>query len=277
MLQKYDALKSSTLLAFTAAIGIAFTPVATADVACNGTDGYGKTVAAYVTEASACIAASDAIRTDFADELVERMNRDRAAAGLQPLQRRDSLDTAAQAHALDMATRDYADHLDKEGRDHLFRVRAFDRSMLAGNTGANVLISESGADAGDIYVAMLEDDLNAENLVREGFTHVGLGVVNDGGVSHVVQVFTTLEGELKQDLPLTLAGTTPIRANLKGKSNEAVAWGITDTVSGEVIAKGNTSRVRASRLGASPAAALDIVVSASTDMLVLKGPLVSAR
>jgi uncharacterized protein YkwD len=277
MLQKYDTLKSSILLAIAAAGGLTIAPFATAEVACNGADGYGPTVATYVTEASACIAASDAIRTDFADELVERMNRDRAATGFKVLERRTSLDKAAQAHALDMATRNYADHLDKEGRDHLFRVRAFDRSMLAGNTGANVLISESGADAADIYVAMLEDELNAENLAREGFTHVGLGVVRHGGTSYVVQIFTTMEGELTQDLPLTLAGTTPIRANLAGKSNEAVAWGITDAASGEVIAKGNTSRVRASRLGTSPAAALDIVVSASTDLLVLKGPLVSAR
>jgi uncharacterized protein YkwD len=277
MLQKYDVLKSSTLLAFAAAGGLAIAPTAAADVACSGADGYGPTVASYVAEASACLNATSLVRADMADELVERMNRDRAQAGLPPLARRASLDTAAQAHALDMATRGYADHLDKEGRDHLYRIRAFDRSMLAGATGANVLISEGGADAGDIYVAMLEDDLNAANLTREGFTHVGLGVVKDGGQSYVVQVFTTMEGELKQDLPLTMAGTTPIRATLKGNSREAVAWGLSDAVSGEFIAKGNTSRVRASRIGASPAAALDIVVSASTDVMVLKGPLVSAR
>jgi hypothetical protein len=62
MLQKYDTLKSSILLAIAAAGGLTIAPFATAEVACNGADGYGPTVATYVTEASACIAASDAIK-----------------------------------------------------------------------------------------------------------------------------------------------------------------------------------------------------------------------
>ena len=277
MLHLYDKIKSTSLLAFAAAGGAIFAPIAIADTACNAADGYGASVAAYVTEAAACIEASSAIRADFAEELLERTNRDRAAVGLSPLVQRDSLNMAAQAHAIDMAARDYADHVDKEGRDHLFRIRAFDRSVLVGATGANVLITETGADAGDIYVAMQEDDFNAENLVRDGFTDVGIAVVKDGGQAYTVMVFAQVEGELNEKLPLTLAGTSPIRATLIKSDRETVGWGLTDQVSGELLAKGKTQRLRAARLGKSDAAALDLVVTAGTDQMILKGPLVSAQ
>ena len=277
MLHLYDKLKSASLLAFAAAGGALLSPMAMADTPCNAADGYGLSVAAYVTEASACIEASTTIRHDFVEELLERTNRDRAAAGLSPLVQRDSLNMAAQAHAIDMATRDYADHTDKEGRDHLFRIRAFDRSVLVGATGANVLITETGADAGDIYVAMQEDSFNADNLVRDGFTDVGVAVVKDDGQAYTVMVFAQVEGELNEALPLTLAGTSPIRATLTKSGREAIGWGLTDQASGEILAKGKTQRVRATRLGGTQAAALDLVVTVGTDHMILKGPLVSAQ
>jgi uncharacterized protein YkwD len=277
MLHLYDKVKSSSLLAIAAAGTVFFAPMAIADTSCYAADGYGASVAAYVTEASACIEASGAIRGDFVEELLARTNRDRAVVGLSPLVQRDSLNMAAQAHAIDMAARDYADHADKEGRDHLFRIRAFDRSVLVGSTGANVLITETGADAGDIYVAMQEDSYNADNLVRDGFTDVGIAVVKDGGQAYTVMVFAQVEGELNEALPLTLAGVSPIRATLAKGNRETIGWGLTDQASGEVLAKGKAQRVRATRLGATQAAALDLVVTAGTDQMILKGPLVSAQ
>lgn len=277
MLHFYDKVKSTSLLALAAAGGLVISPMASADTACQLNDGYGASVAAYVTEASACIESSTAIRSDFVDELLERVNRDRANAGLSALTLRDGLTKAAQAHAIDMAARDYVGHTDMEGRDHLYRLRAFDRSVLAGATGANVLITETGADAGDIYVAMQEDANNADNLTRDMFTDIGIAVVKDGGRAYTVMVFAHVQGELNEALPLTMAGTTPIRATLAKGNLETIGWGLTDQASGELLAKGKAQRVLANRLGDSTAAALDVVVTTGRDQMVLKGPLVSAQ
>jgi uncharacterized protein YkwD len=277
MLQFYDKIVSTALLALAAAGGGMFAAVAQDAPACDPSDGYGISLTKYVAEASSCVAQSEAFRTDFADELLTRTNRVREQAGLAPLTRRASLDQAARAHALDMAARNYASHTDLEGRDHLYRIRAFDRSMLVGATGANVLIAGTGADAGDIFVLMQEDELNDANLMRAGFTDIGIAVAKTDGQAYVVQVFASQEGELKEALPLTLSGTTPIRARLAGTGRETVGWGLTDQASGELLAKGNGTRVRASRLGDTLGAALDIVVNASHETQVLKGPLVSAQ
>ncbi|MDJ0921441.1 MAG: CAP domain-containing protein [Henriciella sp.] len=277
MLQKYDTLKSISLLAFAAAGGLAFAPAAMSESACQASNGYDQPLSAYVAEASACIESSDTLNADLSDQIIELMNTDRIGVGLMPLQRRASLDLAAAAHALDMAARDYASHQDKEGRDHLYRMRAFDRTVLFGDTGANVLITEAGSDANAIYVSMLQDQQNGLNLVHDGFSDVGLAVVQAEGRTYTVQVFATVEGELNNALPLTLARTAPIRATLADPRHEAIGWGLTDQVSGELLARGGVPRLRAMRLGDADTAALDIVVTARTNTLVLKGPLVSAR
>ena len=275
MLQKYDKTRSLSLLALAAAM-TTLVPVASAQVTCDPSDGYGLSLTAYVNEAAACIAGNAALQAETRDELIARMNRDREAAGVAPLVRRESLDQAASAHAIDMAARGYVGHTDKEGRDHVYRIRAFDRSMLVGATGANVLVTGEDADAGDIYVAMKEDDANASNLVHDGFTHVGAASVLSAGQVYTVLVFAAQAGELREALPLTLASTTPIRATLSDRA-ELVGWGLTDQASGEVLAKGKGSRVSASRLDQTLSAALDLVVTARTDTLVLKGPLVAVQ
>lgn len=277
MLQFYDKLKSTTLLAFAAAGGALLSPAAIAATGCDITDGYAKSLTAYVSEATTCLQASDALRTDMADAVISSVNQERAAAGLDPLTRNASLDKAAAAHALDMMQRRYANHNDIEGRDHVYRVRAFNRSQLIGATGANVLVAAPGASAADIYAKIKADDLNAENLVREGFTDVGMAVAVSNGQPFIVQIFAAVEGEFKQDLPLEVAQGTAIRANLTDDTREVIGWGLTDQASGELLARGKSARLRAASFDSAMTANLDIVVTDQAATYVLKGPAISAR
>lgn len=276
MLQKYDTLKSSLLLALAAAGGAVFTGAAHADKAgCALDNGYATQLAAYVSEATACIETAQNIDTGLADGLFEALNAERAANGLAPLNRRASLDAAANAHALDMSVRIYADHADLEGRDHLHRIRAFDRKMLVGDSGSNVTVSVAAADADGVHARLKQDALNHQNMLREGFTDVGIGVVEEMGQFYVVQVFAAAEGDLRQALPVSGAGSYALTTEWSGRDRQVEGWGLFDTASGEALAASKMPRLRLANLDASESAELDILIAVRNDTYVLKGPLVS--
>lgn len=278
MLQKYDKLKSSLLLALAAAGSAALSGTATAEAAvCGLEDGFSVELASYIEEATACVAAAENIDAVFADGLVAEINAERLAAGQTPLNRRASLDMAAAAHALDMSVRKFAAHADPEGRDHLHRIRAFDRTMLVGASGANVSVVSSSDDAALIHNEIKRDQLNQDNILRAGFTDVGIGVVEQAGQIYVVQVFAAAEGDLDAALPVSASDTQSLSANLMSRDRQVVAWGLTDTASGEMLARSTMPRVSYTALDTGDAANLDILVSVRDRTYVLKGPLVSGH
>lgn len=277
MLQFYDKMKSTSMLAIAAAGGALLAPTAIAATGCNTADGYDAELSAFVTEATTCISESDRLRTEISSEVIALMNADRASAGLRPLGERDGLTKAAAAHALDMSERRYTAHSDMEGRDHIYRVRAFERSLLLGATGANIIKTKPGASAADIYQTLKQDELNAKNLVRDGFTDIGMAIAERGGQFYVVQIFISAQGELQQELPLRVTQNTPIRASLNDGAREVIGWGLTDQASGEILARGKSMRMRSAFLDGSDAAALDFVVTDRQSTYILKGPMITAQ
>lgn len=278
MLQKYDKIKSSLLLAFAAAGGAAISGAAAAATgSCSLDNGYSTDLASYVVEASDCIDAAENFDSKIADELFFALNADRVAQGLAPLTRRTSLDMAAKAHALDMSVRIYADHVDHEGRDHLHRIRAFDRTMLVGASGSNVTVSLAAADSQAVHAKLKRDQLNVANMTRNSFTDIGIGVVEEAGQYYVVQVFAAAEGDFDKAIPVSAKGSQPLNASLADRNRQVIAWGLVDSASGEMLARSTMPRVRFSNLKGSESAALDVLVSVRNDTFVLKGPLVSGR
>ncbi|MEO1552822.1 MAG: CAP domain-containing protein [Pseudomonadota bacterium] len=278
MLQKYDKLKSSLLLAIAAAGGVAISGIAAASEAgCSIENGYASNLASYVAEASACVQAAENFETSIADGLFAEINAERAASGLASLNRRASLDMAAKAHALDMSVRIFADHVDPEGRDHLHRIRAFDRTMLVGASGSNVTVSLATADTKAVHAKLKLDQLNIENITRASFTDVGIGVIEEAGQYYVVQVFAAAEGDFFEAIPVSATGSQPLKASLADRNRQVVAWGLVDTQSGEMLARSTMPRVRFGNIRGSESAELDVLVSARNDTYVLKGPLVSGQ
>ena len=278
MLHKYDKIKSSLLLAFAAAGGAAISGTAAAATgSCSLENGYSMDLASYVAEASDCIETAENFDSTIASELFLALNADRAAQGLAPLNRRTSLDMAAKAHALDMSVRIYADHVDHEGRDHLHRIRAFDRTMLVGASGSNVTVSLAADNAAAVHEKIKRDELNADNMMRSTFTDVGIGVVEESGQYYVVQVFAAAEGDFYQAIPVSAKGSQPLKASLTDRDRQVIAWGLVDSASGEMLARSTMPRVRFNNLNGTDSAALDVLVSVRNDTFVLKGPLVSGR
>lgn len=278
MLQKYDNLKSSLLLAVAAAGGVALSMTASAgEAVCSLENGYAQDLASYISEASACIETAESFDIAFADGLVAEINNERIANGLAPLRRRATLDMAAKAHALDMSERSYAAQADLEGRDHLHRIRAFDRTMLVGASGSNVTVGSSIDRAIDIHKKIKRDTLNVDNMLHASFTDVGVGVIEKAGKYYVVQVFAAAEGDLETAIPVRAKGAQPLHASLLDRDRQVVAWGLSDATSGEMLAKSNMPRVRFSNIRGADAAHLDILVAERDHTYILKGPLVSGR
>lgn len=278
MLQKYDKLKSSLLLAVAAAGGAALSGTATAGEAiCSLDNGYSANLATYVAEASTCVDQATNLDAAFADGLVAEINAERAANGLAPLNRRASLDMAAAAHALDMSARIYAAHADLEGRDHLHRIRAFDRTMLVGASGSNVAVARSADGTVEVHNNIKRDQLNQDNMLRPTFTDIGVAVVEEAGQYYVVQVFAAAEGDLERAIPVSATGAQPLRASLSDRDRQVVAWGLSDASSGEMLARSSMPRVSFTTIRGADTAYLDVLVAARDNTYVLKGPLVSGR
>lgn len=275
MLQKYDKLRTAPLLALAAAGGLFALP-AMAGEACDLSDGYGENLVAYVAEVDACLMDAQAFDTAAEDAVTDLTNTAREEAGLDPLTRRASLDKAARAHALDMASRGYAGHTDLEGRGHVYRMRAIDRQVLASATGANVVVLPEGADAEAIYETIRSDDANRENLARAGFTDTGLGIARAEGRTYVVQMLTTVDGELETPLPLALASATSFSPKVHEDMFRTAGWNLTDA-DGRRLAGGSLMRMHSDSLDFNDAAYLDVLVELDTDTYVLKGPMIAGR
>ncbi|MEQ9314870.1 MAG: CAP domain-containing protein [Henriciella sp.] len=249
---------------------------AQAETVCDLRDGYGEALVSYVQEVEACLETSNDFVTEVEADLAAQTNAARSNAGLAPLIRRDTLDKAARAHAIDMAARNYAGHTDLEGRGHVYRMRAIDRKMLTGATGANVVVMAADASSTEVFDMITSDPANRENLTRETFTDTGIGVARAGDTIYVVQMLTTVDGELDKPMPLSLADATSFQPNIREGMFRTAGWSLGNEA-GKRLAGGSLMRVHADNLGTEANAYLDVLVELNADTYVLKGPIVSVQ
>lgn len=129
-------------------------------------------VPASETAAPALVAARDTI--------ISLTNAARADHGGSPLLADIGLDAVAQAHAVDMADRGYFSHTNPEGEEPWDRARGAGVSFSL--MGENIAINFSAAGA---VSAWMDSPGHRENILREGFGRIGIGV-HEG---HYVQLF----------------------------------------------------------------------------------------
>jgi hypothetical protein len=116
-----------------------------------------------------------------ADEFVQWINRERAAVGAPPLTVSPDLVDGAIHQAWQIANAGTLFHNPDLG------------SVTTGWTA----IGENVAYAGSAWRAhelLMNSPGHRTNILRPGYTHVGVGVVNSGGMYWVAQVFATLPG-----------------------------------------------------------------------------------
>lgn len=126
---------------------------------------------------------------------LDLVNETRQEHGLPPLALEQQLNAAAQAHADDMFARHYYGHASPEGRT------AADRYVLAGGSRWR-LIAENIANCTGcppparvavlprLHASWLESPGHRRNILREGITHFGFGMVVDAEQQlYAVQTF----------------------------------------------------------------------------------------
>ncbi|HYY97703.1 MAG TPA: CvpA family protein [Pyrinomonadaceae bacterium] len=114
-------------------------------------------------------------RPDLEAQMLEMVNRERAAAGLKPLAPDPELTEVARAHSADMFARGYFAHVSPEG------LSPFDRMKEAGVTfrtaGENLALAPTLQLA---HTGLMNSPGHRANILRPEFGRLGIGIM-DGG------------------------------------------------------------------------------------------------
>lgn len=154
-------------------------------------------------------------------ELVNENRRREGRGALKDLVRDEALDAIARKHSDDMLARHFFDHVNPDGLAAADRI-ALDHRQLVGLTGENIWMASGYSPAGARQTAELivkewmESPGHRENILRPGYTHLGVGVSVRGGELRATQNFALIRALVEQPVPLVVKsgdvlrfGTTP--------------------------------------------------------------------
>lgn len=105
-------------------------------------------------------------------QLLRRLNAERQEAGLSPLRWCDRCAAVAREHSLDMYRKGYFGHVDLSGDDPFERLQGAGVPYQA--AGENLAIAPS---VGEAHEALMTSEQHRENILRERFDEVGIGIV----------------------------------------------------------------------------------------------------
>lgn len=116
----------------------------------------------------------------FERQMLELVNRERAAEGLSPLKIDPALTEVARRHSSDMFARGYFSHYTPEGKSPFDRMRESDLQFLI--AGENLAFAPSVAIA---HAGLMNSPGHRANILRPQFGRVGIGIM-DGGVHGLI-------------------------------------------------------------------------------------------
>lgn len=114
-------------------------------------------------------------RPDLEARMLELVNTERRAAGLQPVRADPVLVELARAHSRDMLARGYFAHVSPEGQDLGDRLRRARIGYLA--AGENLALAPTLISAHD---GLMHSPGHRANILRPQFGRVGIGVLDSG-------------------------------------------------------------------------------------------------
>jgi uncharacterized protein YkwD len=130
--------------------------------------------AQYTATAEVGMSAKEPTEEQVVAQLLVLVNKERAANSLPPLRLHPQLQAAAHWMAKDMATNDYLDHTDHEGRDLEGRLAAFDYKTYRA-IGENVAAGQ--ATAADVMASWMQSPGHRSNILSPEFCEIGIGHV----------------------------------------------------------------------------------------------------
>lgn len=115
-------------------------------------------------------------RPDLESQMLQLINRERAAGGLGPLRADPELAEVARAHSRDMFARGYFSHITPDGKDPFDRMREAQVRYIT--AGENLALAPTLTQA---HQGLMSSPGHRANILRPGFGRVGIGIV-DGGM-----------------------------------------------------------------------------------------------
>ena len=123
--------------------------------------------------------------TEAERQLLDMANRERAKAGLPPLQKDEGLTKAARAHATAMAAQQKLSH-QFSGEHHLEHRLAANTKTQLDQAGENVAFAPTVERAQD---SLMHSPPHRANLLNAGYNVAGFSVVRSGSLLYVTQDF----------------------------------------------------------------------------------------
>ena len=123
--------------------------------------------------------------TEAERQLLDMANRERAKAGLRPLQKDEGLTQAARAHATAMAAQQKLSH-QLSGEPNLEHRLAANTKTQLDQAGENVAFAPSVGQAQD---SLMHSPPHRANLLNAGYNVAGFSVVRNGSLLYVTQDF----------------------------------------------------------------------------------------
>jgi len=114
-------------------------------------------------------------RPELETQMLELVNRERAANGLAPLEADPELTEVARRHSADMFSRGYFSHNTPDGKDPFDRIRAAEVSFRT--AGENLALAPTVQIA---HTGLMNSPGHRANILRSQFGRVGIGIL-DGG------------------------------------------------------------------------------------------------
>jgi uncharacterized protein YkwD len=115
-------------------------------------------------------------RPDLEAQMLQLINRERAAEGLNPLRADPELVEVARAHSRDMFARGYFSHVTPDGKDPFDRIRQAQVRYIT--AGENLALAPTLQQA---HQGLMNSPGHRANILRPAFGRVGIGIV-DGGM-----------------------------------------------------------------------------------------------
>lgn len=140
------------------------------------------------------------------DRVFELTNQERSRLKLRPLERLAGLQGIAFAHSEDMLVRAFFDHLNPDGLTPADRVAVKERNLIGGAweniwSGTGLDTAKTEALAQMIVANWMASSSHRENMLRPGYTHLGVGVASSGDGVRATQLFAETEGFTGSPVP----------------------------------------------------------------------------
>jgi uncharacterized protein YkwD len=122
----------------------------------------------------------EAVSADFESEVIDLVNVERAAQGLQPLHYDHSLAAAARAHSEDMGLQDYFSHTSLDGRTVSDRIE--DAGYLFSTYGENIAAGQSTPEF--VVDSWMSSSGHRANILNPNFCDIGVGYAYVAGSTY---------------------------------------------------------------------------------------------